>query len=422
MNLLARLRLFCHPASIRLFVRTHRVFQNDRRYSPLRLMRAAWFAAKEDKIVRHDGKWIYSSFLPPIPSRAAYQVLHAVADENGIFDGQVTARRRAPISMYVALTGRCPNRCAHCSAIGQQQPDLPTQTMKDLLVALQDMGTAIIGITGGEPLLRDDLCELISVLDDRSVSILFTSGYGLTIDKARALKQAGLFAVGVSLDSAEAAQMDARRGRAGAFDQAVVAVQNCRAAGLYTMTQTVADHDSLRSGSLLGIVQLSGEIGAQEVRVLENMPTGRLVRIAPDRILSAQERQELRAFHAEMNRTGRYPKVSVFAHTEDASRFGCGAGTQHSYIDAAGNLYPCDFVPLSFGNVREKPVSELWRAMHQRIGPPRQTCMILELYAKKLLANVDAFPVAPEHAGEYIRKLDVMDRMPGFYRRLLGEA
>ena len=67
MNVLNRWRLICHPESFRLFVLTHRLFRKDRRYSPLNLIKALWFAVKEDKIVRHDGTWIYSSFLPPIP-------------------------------------------------------------------------------------------------------------------------------------------------------------------------------------------------------------------------------------------------------------------------------------------------------------------------------------------------------------------
>jgi MoaA/NifB/PqqE/SkfB family radical SAM enzyme len=242
----------------------------------------------------------------------------------------------------------------------------------------------------------------------------------LTRDKALALKQAGLFAVGISLDSDEAAEMDARRGCAGAFDRAVQAVRICRETGLYTMTQTVAERDSVRSGKLHRIVSLSGTIGAHEVRVLETMPSGRLARIAADRILSAEDREELKRFHTAMNRKRNMPKVSVFAHTEDAQRYGCGAGTQHSYLDASGNLYPCDFVPLSFGNIRDQPIAGLWRDMHKQIGMPRQGCMIMELYSKQLLSDKVSFPVAPPQSETFVRQLDVMHHMPGFYRRLAG--
>jgi len=410
----------CHPEFIRLFHRTWNLLRSDPRCSALNLFKASELATSEEKIIRHDGRLVYSSFLPPIPSKAADQVLAAMdTSDCGPFEAMITGRRNAPLSMYIAATEKCPYQCRHCSATGRRHaPDMTTAEMKKLLSDLQNMGTAIIGLTGGEPLLRKDLCELFASLDDRSVSILFTSGFGLTLEKARELKAAGLFAVGVSLDSADAAEMNALRGREGAFENAARAVKHYRAAGLYTMTQTVAGRDSVRSGKLFDIVKLSGELGAHEVRVLENMPSGRLAHITPDRILTDAERAELRQFHADMNRRKNFPKVAVFAHTEDASRFGCGAGTQHSYIDASGNLYPCDFVPLAFGNVRDRPVSELWKEMHRAIGKPRQTCMVMELYAKKLLSEKTEFPVPKKDAEDIVAKLDVMEKMPGFYQRL----
>ena len=421
MNTLTRLRLFCDPASIRLFLRTHALLRKDKRYSAINLLKAVWFASREDKAVRHDGQWIVSSFLPPMPSRAADQVMQAVPETPTRFEAMMTGRRLAPISMYVAITDRCPYRCEHCSATGREPVgDRDSNEMKALLRAIQDMGTAIIGLTGGEPLLRNDLCDLIAAMDDRSVSFLFTSGYGLTQERARALKRAGLFAAGISLDGDEASEMDARRGHVGAFEQATQAVRFCREAGLYTLTQTVAGRETLASGKLEKIVRLSGKLGAHEVRVLETMPSGRLTKIHPSLILTAQERKALKQFHATMNRRKDVPKVAVFAHTEDAQRYGCGAGSQHSYIDGAGNLYPCDFVPLAFGNIRDRPIAELWRAMHEQIGPPRQTCMLMELYAKHCFASADSFPLPPEQAETCIRKLDVMNQMPGFFHRLRG--
>lgn len=421
MNKMNRLTLLCHPAAIRLFIKSYAMFRTDPRCSLFNLLKSAWRSAGEEKVVPYEGKLVYSSFLPPIPSKAADQVLDALDLSKGAFDAQLTGRRRAPISMYIAITERCPYRCAHCSATGRGAvQELSTAEMKKVLADLQEMGTAIIGLTGGEPLVREDLLELIGSVDDRSVLFLFTSGYGMTPEKARAFKKAGLFAVGVSVDDADPERMDALRGRKGAYDKAVEALKICREAGLYTMTQTVARRDSLRTGHLQEIVNLSKKLRVHEIRILENMPSGRLTGVSEDRILTEGEREELRAFNAAMNREKGVPKISVFAYTEDKDRFGCGAGTQHSYLDAAGNLYPCDFVPLSFGNVRERPIAELWREMHRRIGMPRQTCMIMEMYAKKLLDPATTFPVPPDSVEPYLKKLDVMTQMPGYYRRLLG--
>ena len=52
---------------------------------------------------------------------------------------------------------------------------------------------------------------------------------------------------------------------------------------------------------------------------------------------------------------------------ESEGRFGCGAGNQHSYISASGELYPCDFVPMNFGNVKEESIKGLWIEMKNYI-------------------------------------------------------
>ena len=208
---------FVNAEFIRTFFHTYRLFKADPRCSGRALFRAIHHAVREDKPVVHEGRLVYTSFLPPLPSKAAAQAIHATDASRGLFEGFVTGRRRAPISMYVAVTGRCPYRCAHCSAAGLHEgQELDTRSVKKILADVQDMGTAIIGLTGGEPLARADLAELIASIDDRSVSCLFTSGAGMTPDRARELKRAGLFAVGVSLDSADPAAMDARRGTDGA--------------------------------------------------------------------------------------------------------------------------------------------------------------------------------------------------------------
>ncbi len=60
--------------------------------------------------------------------------------------------------------------------------------------------------------------------------------------------------------------------------------------------------------------------------------------------------------------------------------------------------------------------------MHAQIGKPRQTCLLMELYARQRLADVEAFPVPPEQARQCLQDLAVMGRVPGFYRRLAGSS
>jgi MoaA/NifB/PqqE/SkfB family radical SAM enzyme len=151
------------------------------------------------------------------------------------------------------------------------------------------------------------------------------------------------------------------------------------------------------------------------------MPTGRLMHIDRKLLLTEKEREYLIRFHREANRQWRGPKVSVFAHTESPERFGCGAGTQHSYIDSQGNLCPCDFVPLIFGNIQERQVSEIWREMNTLIGKPRNTCFIHEIYPSIARESQGSLPLDSETSRDICRNCTKIKELPGFYTALKGD-
>lgn len=241
---------------------------------------------------------------------------------------------------------------------------------------IQDMRTSIIGLTGGEPMTREDIFEIVESIDDRSISTLFTSGYNLTLDKAKELKRRGLFSIGISLDSADKGKHNANRNNGKAFDYAINAIQNARKAGIYTMAQTVILKDELDEEKLFKHFKLAGENGAHEVKILEPILSGNLLEKTDlNKILySIEDRERLIAIQHKANRKGRFPKITSFAYTESEEKYGCGAGSQHSYISASGHLYPCDFVPMDFGGIRESTIKELWKQMNQLMGHPKIGC------------------------------------------------
>jgi len=407
----------------KMFWKIHKEFSRDSNYRLVDLIKALYLAVKDERIVKFENFYIHSSFLPPIPSEAAMQVFNAVPDDGSKFFNHTHAIRTAPISVYLAVTGRCGYNCSHCSAANRNfDKELEFTLIAETIKELQNMGVGIIGLTGGEPLLREDIVDIVHCVDDRSVSYLFTSGSGLTQKRADKLKSAGLLAIGISLDSTCEDEADLRRGCKGAFQNAMRAIEHARKAGLYVMLQTVVDKEMIHDDRIMDMVTFAENLGVQEIRFLENLPAGRFLHISADRILTQKEREKLRIFHRQMNRLGRRrTKVSFFAHAESATLYGCGAGTQHSYIDAAGNLCPCDFVPLAFGNIKDKPISEIWHAMNQIIGRPRDRCMILELH-KQILDMRRPMPMNVSASQAIICKMRKVRSYPGFYTILKGGA
>lgn len=383
-NLIPISKMMFNKSIINTFYTLDKKFKKNKKYKFINMIKGGGNAIKNERLVIHEGKLVVNSFLPPINSEAYNTIAMAVPGEDEeFFDNHVNGKRNAPISTYIAITSRCMYKCWHCSAkrfiVGEEnyKEELSTEDLKKIVSDLQNLGVGIIGFTGGEPLLRKDLEEIIEAVDERSVTLLFTNGYKLNLDKAQRLKKSGLFAVGISLDSIDSEIHDSKRGFKGAFENSINAIENCKKTGLYTMVQTVCTREMLNSKEIYEIAAYLKKLGVDELRVLEPIPCGELLE-KNEAILSLSEKEELKKLHIIFNNNKKYVKTSVFPYLESKQQFGCGAGVQHSYIDNKGNFTPCDFVSESFGNVLNEDIKDIWSKMHQKIGKPKCYC-----YAKK---------------------------------------
>jgi MoaA/NifB/PqqE/SkfB family radical SAM enzyme len=369
-------------------------------YRPTAMLRAGWAAIANDPLVKHDGQIVLNSFLPPLNSRSFRRIALDGVSGYGTPEylaNLISGKRRAPISTYLAVTGACPCTCWHCSASRFSKDgsrDLETAQLLHIVRGLLDLGVGIIGFTGGEPLQRDDLEELVSAASREATTFVFTSGIGLDEDRAAALKKAGLFGLAVSYDSTGPDAHDRKRGRPGAHAAARDALICSAAAGLYTMTQTVCTREMLATGELESIALDASRMGVHEMRIIEPLPCGSMIG-SPEDMLSPDEREQLVDLHVKLNADRSVPKAAVFAYTESAAQFGCGAGLQHSYVDVEGRMHPCDFVDESFGSLLDEDPRAVWTRLHEKYPSPRCTCQA-------------RCPNSEREA-------------PGFYRRLAGE-
>ena len=391
---------------------------------------------------RFAGRTRINTFFPPCPSPAFDRFCRAVIQ-----------RRRVPFSTYLAVTSRCPYRCPHCSLAGRAAAEPTHEQALDLIAQIKTLGTCTIGFTGGEPMLRDDLEELVAAAGPEMASIVFTTGCGLDDERARALAAAGVACVTVGIESDDPARQAAVRGEEFAIDDwrlsieqqsprkafrghsppdnppqianrksqienswhaARHAVESCRRAGVYTAISTIATRDKLLGGELERMHELGRRWGVGEFRILAPVATGGWAGCGAE-MLSADEMRALANFHVRVNRAGRLPAVACFAYLESAELFGCGAGYHHLFIDAAGEVCPCDLTPLSMGNALERPLAEIWAQMGELFARPRRGCLMRELAAR----IEGPLPVRPDAARELCRTCPHDGRLPEGYRRLL---
>ncbi len=346
----------------------------------------SWLAG--EMITRHDGQWVVNSFLPPFPGPAF----------DRMFENLLSGRRLSPVSANLAVTAECPCSCWHCSLKNRTKGNLTTDEWKQTLDQLVDLGVSIISFTGGEPLARLDIAELVAHASGRGATpIIFTCGTGFDEKTAAALRRSGLWAVCVSLDHPDPAVFNQGRGRDAAYDDATAAIKLARRAGFYTMTGVVASRKLFEGNAFERTYALARSLGVHEFRLVEPMPCGKLADASDDALLTPEHVAAIRAFHVDTNRKGLLPKVCSFNHVESPEYFGCGAGTQHLFVDTAGNVCPCDFTPLSFGNILREPLTAIWTRMNDSMGNPRRNCFIQKHH--RLIMDrkgVNEFPLPPD--------------------------
>ena len=349
---------------------------------------------------------VVNTNFPPFPSRA----FDNLVDQFSLLGD---AERRRLFSVTLAVTNRCNFRCWHCYNAGRSEVDIPLADMGRLVGELQDLGAVMVTLTGGEPLLRDDLEEIAGLFDGRTCLIVGTTGAGLTGARAEALKGRGVFGMGISLDSADPAEHDRMRGRKGAFDIACRALQTATDAGLYPYVVAVATREFLQGERFWAFMRFAGEAGAREVHLLEPSPTGKLAGRA-EVVLTSEERRQIFDYQKQVAADETLPILSSFSYIESPEAFGCGAGVTHLYIDGSGEVCPCNLVPLSFGNITREPLAEILAKMGCHFCRPRTGCVCHDLAENIPDGQLPApFEVS---AGVCRKNLPESHRLPRFFQ------
>ena len=307
--------------------------------------------ADEKAISAGPDRFIFSTWIPPAPSIAFERMLSA----------QVAAlsRRPVPDQFSIAVMKACPNDCIHCSAPSRQGQILESSLVKSALSQALDMGSYLITFDGGEPMLRHDLPELVSSVDARAVAASFTSGYHLSAERARELKQAGLYAVRISIDSPREEEHDRIRGRAGAYGDALSGVKNALEAGLLVDLFMVTSPHNI--DLLEEAFSLASDLGVHELSLYEIVAVGRWATHESE-VLSDGDVLRLERFHKDKNRS-EGPRVTALPYLLGPEMFGCFAGRRWIHVDGDGEALPCAYMPLSFGNIRDKSLKEIWKDM-----------------------------------------------------------
>jgi heme b synthase len=296
----------------------------------------------------------------------------------------VSAATGAPALRLVAweVTRSCMLACRHCRAAAEKGPypgEFSTDECMRFLDALAAMGSCIVILTGGEPMLRKDIYDIAHYGSAKGLRMVMAP-CGMLLDTAACelLKKAGIVRISLSIDGATAATHDAFRGVTGAFDTVVHAAANARESGLPFQVNTTITRSNL--SELPEIFQLAVDIGAASFHPFLLVPTGRGKELADEVITAADYERTLRWIHQQAKnapitvkptcaphyyRIGRQEtptgKARPMPHHSlphehsrlDTATKGCLGGQGFAFVSHTGKVQICGFLPIEAGDLRK---------------------------------------------------------------------
>jgi putative heme d1 biosynthesis radical SAM protein NirJ2 len=268
-------------------------------------------------------------------------------------------------------TKACNLKCEHCyrDAGGKDPNELSTAEGKELLSEIAKAGFKIAILSGGEPLLRKDIFELISYASSVGLRpVLGTNGVLFTPEIVRQLKTAGAARVGISLDSKNPQVHDDFRKQKGAWEKTVEAMRICQRENLDFQVHTTVTRRNYQE--IIEITDFVTSLGAKAHHIFFLVPTGRGKDISEVFIGSKEIEEVLEKVLNKQKETAIELKpvcapqfIPMAKKMGIPLRFqrGCLAGTGYCCILPNGDVHPCPYLPLKVGNVREEKFSSIWK-------------------------------------------------------------
>ena len=286
------------------------------------------------------------------------------------------------------VTRSCNLACKHCRAEAHPEPyegELSTAEAKALIDTFPEAGSPIIIFTGGEPLMRHDLFELIPYAKSKGLRcVLAPNGTLLTAENAARVKEAGIERCSISIDAPDAAGHDAFRGVAGAFEASMRGIQHLKSVGLEFQINTTVTKDNLHQ--FKDIFRLAEDLGASAWHIFLLVPTGRAAELGAQVITAKEYEDVLNWFYDFRKTTSMQLKATCAPHYHrilrqrakaegvpvnfetfglDAVSRGCLGGVGFCFISHSGIVQPCGYLDLFCGDVRKTPFPEIWRTSPQ---------------------------------------------------------
>lgn len=318
-------------------------------------------------------------YIPRFPSKAFFTACRKFM----VFDAKLPCT-----TVLISVTSACRFNCEHCYQKKDLGRDIDIAFTIAAVRKLQESGVVFFNIEGGEPfLVYDRLKELCASIDQGGEIWINSTGDGMTLERLKELKSLGLTAIMFSLHSADSEKVNAFMKSEKAWDTLKEGIRLCHEADIPVTFNTCLRRDDFYNGNFEKVMKKAKEFGGCLVQIIKPKPSGGWLESGTDNFSEADlsKAKELVHTYNSDPRYKDYPSISAQIIEEDPRVFGCtSGGTDRFYINAKGDVQPCEFLNISFGNIGKEDFAVIFNRMRNHFEGPGE-CWLCEKYSALIL-------------------------------------
>ena len=323
--------------------------------SPSALLKASRFTSiffRHKLVKMASGEYKLDFYMPRYPSEAFFTAL----------EDKVICRPPRPVSVVLSISKACAYKCPHCYQRKDDPNELPLEILIENVRKMRDFGIVAWAIEGGEPMLRFERLEAV-LREVQGLEVWVNStGHAATPEKIRRMRELGVTVVMSSIHSVDPGEHDAFTGMPGSWKRALDFLRDCQDEGVLVGFNTVLTDREVVDGGIDRIMDLAAERGCDYIQLIHPKACGAWMAIALAK--AAQVR-----YNSSGSRHA--PVLTAQVYEESPEMLGCCCGgIDRFYVGASGEVQPCEFVNISFGNLRDVPFETAYARMRKAFAVP----------------------------------------------------
>jgi MoaA/NifB/PqqE/SkfB family radical SAM enzyme len=371
---------------------------------------------KDNKYVKSGSDTKMNLYVPAFPTKAFFKACNKVA----------SVEKKMPcVSVLLSVTSGCRFRCEHCYQKRDVGKDVKIDCLLDVVRTLDRMGVAFFNIEGGEPFLVYERLKAVCAAITTGEIWVNSTGDGMNRERLRELRSLGVKGIMFSLHSPDPEAINRFMGRSDAWDNLRTGMALCHECGLDVAVNSCLMKKDYYDGSFQRLMDLARSLGVCIMQLIKPKPSGGW--LGSDMDTFSQDDlahvEQLAFEYNNMSTYKDYPFIAAQIADERKDMFGCTAGgTDRFYVNAKGDVQPCEFLNISFGNIQQEPFETIYERMRTVFEVPGDS-WLCEKYAHDIYAlyqagAVKALPLDPDQSARIYRQWD-RGSCPDFYEKVV---